>query len=239
MTDLLEETIAAHGGLERWNSLTNINTHLAASGGMWTIKGQPTLFAGVDVDVDPHVQRVSASPFVHVGWQGIFERDRVRIETATGDVDEERADPRSSFDGHTVHTPWDHLHAIYFGGYALWTYLTLPFLLTEPGFTTTEIEPWTENGESWRRLRVTFPDNIATHSTEQVLYIDHNGLIKRHDYLAEVTGGGPGAHYLHGHKEFGGIVFPTLRQVFPRLPDNTAATEPVLINMVFDGYTLS
>ena len=50
---------------------------------------------------------------------------------------------------------------------------------------------------------------------------------------------GPGAHYLHGHKEFDGIVFPTHRQVYPRQPDDHAATEPLLINMEFDGYTLS
>ena len=134
---------------------------------------------------------------------------------------------------------WDHLHAIYFGGYALWTYATLPFTLTTPGFCTQEIEPWTEQGQTWRRLAVTFPDSIATHSTEQVLYIDDAGLVRRHDYTATVTGGGPAAHYLTGHQDFDGIVFPTLRQVFLRQEDNTPAPEPLLISMEFDGYQLS
>jgi hypothetical protein len=36
--------------------------------------------------------------------------------------------------------------------------LTLPFLYTYPGFECEEIEHWHENGEDWRRLKVTFPD---------------------------------------------------------------------------------
>ena len=239
MSDLLDEMLAAHGGEKRWNEITNINIQLAATGAVWTLKGQPTLFAKVSVDVDPHSQRVSATPFVHHGWRGIFEPGRVRIENESGVVEEDRTDPRSSFDGHVLQTPWDHLHAIYFGGYALWTYVTLPFLLTEPGVSTIEIEPWTENSETWRRLRVTFPDNIATHSTEQVFYVDHSGLIRRHDYTAGITGGGPAAHYLHGHQKFDGIVFPKVRKVFLRQSDNTYAQEPVLIDMAFERYTLT
>jgi hypothetical protein len=239
MTDLLDETLAADGGLARWKELTNVHTHLASTGAVWAVKGQTGLFGSVDVDVDPHEQFVAATPFVHDGWRGIFERDRVRVENTAGEVEEERVRPRSSFDGHELKTQWDHLHAIYFGGAALWTYVTLPFVLAQPGFTTEEIEPWKENDESWRRLRVTFPKTIATHCSEQVLYIDDAGLIRRHDYTAEVTAGGPGAHYLHGHREFDGIVFPTRRQVFPRQPDNESAGEPLLINMEFDGYVLT
>jgi len=48
-----------------------------------------------------------------------------------------------------------------FSGYALWTYLTQPFLYAYPGFVAEEIPPWKENGETWRRLKVIFPDNVA------------------------------------------------------------------------------
>jgi hypothetical protein len=84
------------------------------------------------------------------------------------------------------------------------------------GFTVEEIDSWKENDESWRRLRVQFPSNIATHNAEQTLYIDDAGLIRRHDYTAQVVAGGPGAHYLFGHKDFDGIVFPTSRRVYSR-----------------------
>ncbi len=60
-------------------------------------------------------------------------------------------------------TPWDPLQRAYFNGYALWTYMTTPFVLAEPGFKIVEIAPVYEGGETWRGLRATFPDHIATH----------------------------------------------------------------------------
>jgi hypothetical protein len=57
---------------------------------------------------------------------------RVAIETTGGVVLDERHDRHSSFAGHVQDTPWDNLHAVYFGSYALWTYLTIPFLFTYP-----------------------------------------------------------------------------------------------------------
>ena len=54
-----------------------------------------------------------------------------------------------------------------FNGYALWTYLTTPFHFAMPGFAVEEIEPWREDDELWRGLRVTYPSNIASHSKEQ------------------------------------------------------------------------
>ncbi|MFB2598684.1 hypothetical protein ACEXQE_12885 [Herbiconiux sp. P17] len=239
MIELLEKTLAAHGGLERWKEVGTVQTKLSASGGVWTLKGQPTLFADVTVDVSTTSQSVSATPFVHEGWHGTYSPDRVHIDDADGVVQEERSNPRASFDGHTLQTPWDHLHAIYFGGYALWTYVNVPFVLAEPGFELSELEPWTEGDEVWRRLHIVFPDRIATHSKEQVIYIDEKGLIRRHDYTAGITGGGPGAHFLHDYREFDGIVFPTLRKVFPRQGDNSAAPEPLLIKMEFASYSLS
>ncbi|MFF7756218.1 hypothetical protein ACFZCP_45250 [Streptomyces sp. NPDC007971] len=49
-----------------------------------------------------------------------------------------RAEPRDdskSFTGHDLSTPWDQLDRAHYNGYALWTYLTTPFLLAMPGFT--------------------------------------------------------------------------------------------------------
>lgn len=34
------------------------------------------------------------------------------------------------------------MQANYFMGYALWNYLTTPYLLSHPGVETTELEPW-------------------------------------------------------------------------------------------------
>lgn len=90
----------------------------------------------------------------------------------------------------------------------MWTYLTAPFSFTMPGFKTEELTPWEEDGQT-RRLKVTFPDDIATHSKEQTFYVGSDSLIKRHDYNAEVVAGGPAARYPSEYQEFDGIMIPT------------------------------
>lgn len=80
-----------------------------------------------------------------------LDPDRVAIETTDARVVEERVQPRDSFVGHRVDTPWDPLQLAYFAGYAMWTYLTTPFLFTVDDVTTEELEPWFENGGLLRR----------------------------------------------------------------------------------------
>jgi len=35
-----------------------------------------------------------------------------------------------------------------------------------------ELSPWDHDGETWRRLAVTFPDSVPIHSRKQAYYID-------------------------------------------------------------------
>jgi len=42
--------------------------------------------------------------------------------------------------------------------------LTTPFLYTYDGFITEEISPIQVNGETWRRLKVTFPESVKSHT---------------------------------------------------------------------------
>jgi hypothetical protein len=99
----------------------------------------------------------------------------VAIETDDGGVVEALDQPRASFAGHTPETPWSTLQLAYFVGTAMWTYLTQPFTFTLPGFETSELEPWDEAGQQWRRLRVAWPSYLATHSSEQTLYLNSDG----------------------------------------------------------------
>jgi hypothetical protein len=59
--------------------------------------------------------------------------------------------------------------------YAMWNYLTAPLLFTYPGVESRAIEPWQEDGQTWRRFAVTFPGNLATHNRDQVFYYDADG----------------------------------------------------------------
>lgn len=109
----------------------------------------------------------------------------------------------------------------YFISYAIWLYLAEPLLFTLPGVKVREVEPWEEDGETWRRLEVTFPDTIASHSTVQTYYFDSvTGLQRRMDYDVEVNGWAEVAHYTSEHKDFDGLVAPTRRRVLLRDKDN-------------------
>jgi hypothetical protein len=108
------------------------------------------------------------------------------------------------YKGHTFDTSWNDLQLAYFAGTAMWTYMNTPFFLARPGVESEEIEPWQEAGETWRRLKVRFPADIASHSTEQTFYFDQQGLLK-HDCDVEIAGGTPAAHYVSDLKEFFGM----------------------------------
>jgi hypothetical protein len=227
MSDLLQRAVAAHGGLKRYNQFQTVSASLVNGGALWSVKGQ----AGVPstrVTVDLHQEHAS---FQLADRRAVFTPQRVAVETNTGAVVAERAHPRDAFAGHTLQTPWDTLHRFYFSGYAMWTYLTVPFSLTWAGFEVAEVEPWQEQHETWRRLAVRFPPSIASHSTQQTFSFGDDGLLRRHDYEVEIAGNTPAAHYVSDYRDVSGIMLPTKRRVFIRQPDNTPALDTLVISI--------
>jgi hypothetical protein len=108
--------------------------------------------------------------------------------------------------------------------------------LAGPGFAARETEPWEEDGETWRRLAVTFPPGLPAHSSEQVFYFDDALRLRRNDYTAEVFGRwARGAHYSEEHRESGGLLFPMRRRVYPRAPSNRPLPFPTLVWLDFES----
>ncbi len=231
MTDVVTLAMDAHGGLERWRQLKTISARLRQGGVLWTLKGHEGVLDDVNVTVDLRNEWASHRPFGQPDRRSSFQPDRVAIETGGGQVVEERANPRESFEGHKFDTPWDSLQLAYFAGYAMWTYMNAPFLFALPGVKTEELESWQENGEKLRRLKVTFPESIATHSADQTFYFDRQGRLKRHDYEVDVAGGAPAAHYVSGLTDVSGILIPTKHMIYPRQPDGSAAPTPVVVSI--------
>lgn len=228
---LLTLALEAHGGLDRWLRFTNVSAHLVNGGALWGLKQQPGVLDEVNVSVALRRPWASHFPFGEPHLRTSFEPQRIAIETIAGEVVEERRQPRDSFKGHELGTPWDRLQLAYFAGYAMWTYLTTPFLFAMDGIHAEEVAPWHEQGETWRRLRVNFPERIATHSATQTFYFDSGGLLRRHDYDTEVVGGTPAAHYVAEYREYSGILVPTRRRVLGRAPDGTAVPEPLIVSI--------
>jgi hypothetical protein len=213
-----------HGGLAHWREFKSLSAHVSIGGPLWTIKGWEGGLTDVTVTIDTRVEHTTFESFTAPNLCAIFEvgPKRVTSETTSGEQVQELRDARASFKGFVRTTSWERTHLGYFPGYALWNYLTTPFLFTFPGVEAREIEPSREAGQTWRRLAVHFPESVATHNPRQVFYFDTDGQQRRMDYVTEILGSTLVTHYSSRHRSFGGIVVPTRRRVFRRNPDNTS-----------------
>jgi hypothetical protein len=239
MTELKDLAIEAHGGLKRWTHFDLVAADLQQGGALWALKGQPHTLERATVTVDLRKERASHAPFGSDNRRSRFEPGRVALEADNGTVLHELLEPRKSFSGHTLQTPWTELQLAYFAGCAMWTYLNTPFVLAWPGVESEELEPWPTSEGVWRRLAVRFPAEIATHSAVQTLYFDAKGLLKRHDYDVEISGNTPGAHFVDNYVEVSGIKFPTKRRIFARQPDGSFSREPLVVSIDLSNIRLS
>lgn len=221
MTDLLDLVYEAHGGLAQWQRLTQVRFTGSAAGILpWP---RPDFLADFDATIDPQAQNVIIERFGAPDRRARYTPDHIDILDATGTVVAARDEPRRAFDGHPAGELWNEQQAAYFAGYAFWTYLTIPFLLAWDGIGVDEIEPWQENGETWRRLRVEFPDHIVTHNSVQTLYFGDDHRLRRHDYSPDLLGNPLTVHYPAEYRTFDGFAFPTRRRMVRREPDNTTS----------------
>ncbi|MEV0672436.1 hypothetical protein [Mycobacterium sp. NPDC050441] len=214
MTNLVAEVLDAHGGVARRNEFSHVEATIVTGGKLWALKGQPQDAVPRRMAVSLQTQWASVQPFGAPDQKTDFTPGRVAIEKLDGRVIAELPSPRESFAGHELETPWTPLQRAYFNGYALWNYLTAPFLMSLPGFSVEEIDPVTDRGETWRGLRVHYPPHIASHSPVEEFYFDSNHLIRRHDYRVDVAGGFATMHYTDDHVEADGIKVPTKRRAY-------------------------
>jgi hypothetical protein len=239
MTDLLETVFDAHGGLNAWREVDSIDFRLTVRGGLLALKKQPRGLRDALIKIDARRPRTLITPFPAPGARGLFDAGRVRIESDDGSIAFESEEPRQSFAGHERDTPWTDAQFLYFIGYALRSYMTMPFLLAENGVVREEVEPHEEHGQTWRVLQVTFPVGLDVHNPVQKFYFDDRGLLMRNDYAPEVSRGSA-AHYTFDHKTFDGFVFPTHRRVVMR-DDNgcTLLTAPSIFLLDIESVVLT
>ncbi|MFE5877030.1 hypothetical protein ACFQ6H_17320 [Rhodococcus sp. NPDC056506] len=241
MNELLDEVLTAHGGVERWQSVSAI-TARGRLGGLLPGRFPGNKLGTFTVEVQVAEQRTVLQDFPGVGECAVFDKGAVWIETRDGEQLESRTDPRPEFFGlsgirRNLH--WDALDTAYFAGYAFWNYLNAPVLLTRDDIAVTEGEPWQEAGRQWRRLQATFAPGIDTHCRQQTFYVDSGGLIRRHDFVAEPVGKwAKAALYCDQHRQFDGLTFPTRRRVLPRGPGGRVLSRPTLLALDFDDIEI-
>jgi len=233
---LLDEVMDAYGGSDRWARLQHFTFHASVDGALLARKGKRGALKDVVISGDTHDQRVSITGFTSPNKRASYWPHRVVIETLDGAVLEARDDPASAFDGHTDQTPWDDLHLAFFCGYAAWTGLTVPFLFARAGVRTEELDPWQQDGETWRRLKVIFPPDIVAHCPEQIFFFDRDGLQRRVDFQAIHAGGEQITYYTSAHQSFSGIVVATLRRALRLDSNGIAISRPAFVDVeIFDA----
>jgi len=228
MKDLLDSAVAAHGGLDRWNQVKSITVDASITGAFWHVKGKGDALKDVRFEVDT-TRELLTMDFAGEDRRSVFEPHRVVLQRRDGALIGARDDPERSFDGHQFETPWDDIHLAYFTGQALWTYLNTPFLYTWPGFVTEEITPIEAGGETWRRLKVTFPDHIKSHTRQQISCFGPDGLLRRHDFTIDILGGPPSQLHATGYRDVDGIIVPTARRAYPWQGDHELVSEPPMV----------
>ncbi|KAK4505754.1 hypothetical protein PRZ48_003719 [Zasmidium cellare] len=227
---LLSSIITAHGPLQTFNSLTEIRCKFAFHGNALELKGYgpKTRLPSITIypqHQDPLNTTLPWTISTNLGdgdptdrW--IFTPKRVWIENAKGELLEELNDPRESCEGHVLTTKWNDLQLCYFLSYAMYNYLTMPWLFTRPDFSTTELPPHIEanHPDPTRPLLVTHPTDFPTHTRTQTFYFGaKDSLLKRFDYEVDIFGG-VAAHYVFDYKRVKGtgLVFPSVRRVVGR-----------------------
>jgi hypothetical protein len=238
MTDLLNMAIEAHGGLARWSAVKTIDVELSITGAIWYVKGRPDVLRDIAMRVDTDQERV-VTTFADKDVRTTFDPDGVLIERKDGTLIENRDKPERSFADQPPDAPWDDVQVAYFSGEALWTYLNTPFLYTQPGFATEEIAPVEADGEKWRRLRVTFPDSVKSHTREQISCFGPDGLLRRHDYTVDILGGATGLNFALDYVNVDGIMIPRQRRVYAYEGDYQIVKEPVLVAIDMTKVTLT
>ncbi len=231
MNSMIDDILDAYGGPQRWADVAAISARKHFGGAIWDLKQVTGIVDDGDVSVWIHRQHTSLRPFTGADRSSDYTPSRVAIRHTDGRVIESMEDPRASFAGHTLETPWNALQLAYFTGYAMWTYLAEPVNLTLPGVVVERGEDWTEGDQVWRRLHVTYPDTVATHSPRQVLYVDDRCLIRRRDYQVDIAGGSPAAHYVSEFVCVDGIVVPARRMIYVRDEHNRPMPDQLVVSI--------
>lgn len=238
MTALLDLAVEAHGGLDRWRQIRSIRVAASISGAIWFVKGQGDALKDVVLTAETGSERLTVD-FPGQDKSARFEPQRIVITRGDGSAIAERNDPEASFAGQQRETPWDDIHVIYFVGEALWTYLNTPFLYTQDGFATEEIAPIDVKGEVWRRLQVTFPARIKSHTRTQISCFGPDGLLRRHDYTVDILGGATGLNYALEYRDIDGIIIPTKRRIYAYEGDYQPVWDPLLVGIDMGEITLA
>jgi hypothetical protein len=214
---ILERAIERHGGWSAWRRAGGVSLALKKLTGLVPEhKGLGDTFSAPGrLEVWPRRGLVVMHDFPVAGRRGVFSSGQVQLidgETLL----EARADGRASFTGARKRRRWGPIDALYFFGYALAHYHSLPFSLVAA--RPLGVRRARSGGRTLSGFAVELPAALHTHSRRQTFFFDEEGLLRRHDYVADIVGWwARGAHRWDDFVEVGGLLVARRRHVVARL----------------------
>lgn len=209
--EILARSIERHGGWTAWERFSSVRIKpLYLTGMIPAIKGHPRTFPLPGYfEVFPKEQRVVFQDYPAAGRSATYAAGSTELGG------QKRAYARDKYKGLVKNLPWQPEDALYFFGYAWSCYISYPFLFPESRFL--RHRQHNESGENWEAITLELPWRDA-HCRVQTFYFDASGLLRRHDYIAEIVGRwAMGAHYTENYQKSSGIEIALERRVYPRL----------------------
>lgn len=207
---LLERSIERYGGDAGRQRLGRVSFEArSASGLLFWLKGLGKTFRLPPcAEIDGRSAQAVFQDFPSLGQRGLFDAGRVGI--GYGSAPPALTEHRAQLQRSGAFARWSPIDALYFFGYALSHYQSLPWSLREARVLSCDTVR--------RTLSVRFPPHVHTHCPRQTFYFDASGLIVRHDYVADVVGWwARGAHYWYDYTDVGGTPVAQRRVVYVRL----------------------
>lgn len=233
---LLERSIARHGGWARWREAGGVSlVPVSIGGALPRMKGLGRTFpVPTRIELWPREAVAIFRDYPAVGYVGAFASGAVELASADGPAAARATDPRRSFEGWAKYRRWSPLDALYFFGYALTHYQGLPFTLVDA--QPVRLRAARVEGRRVQGVEVEIPPHVHTHSRRQTFYFDDDGLLCRHDYVAEVVGRwARGAHLWEDIGAVHGLPVARRRRVYARL--GSLATPVVVLDARFSDVS--
>jgi hypothetical protein len=234
---LLDDALAACGGLDRWQELESFTLHISITGALLARHGKAEMLKEIVVEGSTREPLLRIEGFTAPDKRAVYWPSRIAVEDRHGHILQERHEPHKESLELTLLTPWDDLIIAYFCGSLIWHNIAAPFVLAGPAFQLDELSSWQEGAESWRRLRAIFPFPYSPPFNDQIVYFDRVGLRRRVDVQMAHNVGTAIALCFRAHQSFSRIVIPTLWESLRLWPDGRPYSKrPLLTVEIFDAH---
>ena len=228
---LLDQVREAAGGA-RWTAVRHFKSHLLLDGALVAPLGGGRRLKEIVAEGDMAARSVRISGFANANGAWGFHPDFVTIHRDDGGFVGARREcaPRA------FRQPKDEAERVYLCGLSIWSCLTVPLAVLGEGVRAEELGAWSEQGQTWRRLKVIAPEGALAYAREAVMYFDDDGMVRRTDFDLVCGETVPIVAYSSAYQTFSGLTVPTLYRALRRAPEGGAAEKTPLLDIeIFDA----